>query len=282
MAIFCANFITAFTESRLCFARNINPVMRIVIIGTGNTATVLGRLIQRSGHTVLQVIGRTYVGTERLGNRLHAPFTNESKEINTAGDLYILAVSDNAISQVASWLKVDKKLVVHTAGSVDSEVLSGCSKNYGVLYPLQSLRKEMDELPQVPFLVEGNTEDNGALIYDFASTMSENVQFATAQQRRITHIAAIIASNFTNHLYVLAEDFCNRENIDFDLLRPLIRETALRLERFSPTEMQTGPASRNDTETITKHLGLLDSYPIQKSVYEFLTDSILKSKEVRK
>ena len=256
--------------------------MRIVIIGTGNTATVLGRIIQRSGHTILQVMGRTHAGTERLGNLLLVPFTNEPKQINTAGDLYILAVSDSAISQVASWLKVDKKLVVHTAGSVGSEILSGCSRNYGVLYPLQSLRKEMDELPQVPFLVEGNTEDNGALIYDFASTMSEKVQFATAHQRLLTHIAAIIVSNFTNHLYVVAEDFCIRENINFNLLQPLIRETALRLEKFSPTQLQTGPASRNDTETITKHLGLLNNYPIQKSVYEFLTESILNSVTLRK
>ena len=256
--------------------------MRIVIIGTGNTATILGRLIQRSGHTVLQVIGRTHAATERLGNLLHAPFPNEPKEINTAGDLYIVAVSDNAISQVSSWLKLDRKLVVHTAGSVGGEILSACSKNYGVLYPLQSLRKEMDELPQVPFLVEGNTEDNGAVIYDFASTMSETVKFATAHQRLITHISAIIASNFSNHLYLLAEDFCNKENIDFKLLRPLIRETALRLDKFSPGKMQTGPASRNDTETITKHLGLLDSYPLQKSVYEFLTESILNSGTLRK
>ena len=250
-------------------------------MGTGNTATVLGRLVQRSGHTVSQVVGRTYAGMERLGNLLHAPFTNDPKAITTEGDLYILAVSDNAIGQVASWLSVDKRLVVHTAGSVGSEILSGCSTNYGVLYPLQSLRKEMEELPQIPFLVEGNTKDVGAVIYDFASTMSANVKFATAHERLITHIAAIIVSNFTNHLYVVSEDFCNREHIDFNLLQPLIRETVMRLEKFSPTQMQTGPASRNDTETITKHLRLLDRYPLQRSLYEFLTESILNSANLR-
>ncbi|HKH61029.1 MAG TPA: DUF2520 domain-containing protein [Flavitalea sp.] len=249
--------------------------MRIVIIGTGNTATVLGRLFHGAGHTILQVVGRTSTHLKQLGNILRSTITSNPKELNTEGDLYIIAVSDNAISQVASWLRVDKKLVVHTAGSVDIEIISGCSKNYGVLYPLQSLRKEMDELPHVPFLVEGNTKDDGALIHDLASTISGNVKFATGHQRLMTHIAAIMVSNFTNHLYGIAEDFCDKENVDFKMLQPLILETAARVQKFSALEMQTGPASRNDTTTIKKHVQLLEKYPVQKSIYEFLTESIL-------
>ena len=249
--------------------------MRIVIIGTGNTATVLGRLFKRAGHTILQVIGRTTTHTQQIGKVLHAEITTDSKQLNTEGDLYVIAVSDDAISHVASWLRVDKKLVVHTAGSVDIEIISGCSTNYGVLYPLQSLRKEMDELPHVPFLVEGNTEDDGALIYDLAMTISGNVKFATGHQRLMTHIAAIMVSNFTNHLYGVAETFCEKENVDFKMLQPLILETVARLQKFSPLQMQTGPASRNDRATIKKHVQLLEQYPIQKSIYEFLTESIL-------
>ena len=249
--------------------------MRIVIIGTGNTATVLGRLIQGAGHTISQVIGRTVTNAERLGNILGVSVTTDAKQLDVEGDLYIIAVSDNAISEVVSWLRVDKKIVVHTAGSVESGILSECSKNYGVLYPLQSLRREMDKLPQVPFLVEGNTEDIGALIYDFATTISNNVKFATSQERLMTHVAAIMVSNFTNHLYVIAEDFCKKEHVDFKILQPLIRETALRLDNFSPRELQTGPASRNDKDTIKKHLQLLEDHPLQKSVYEFITSSII-------
>ena len=249
--------------------------MRIVIIGTGNTATVLGRLFKRAGHTISQVVGRTTTHTEQLGKILHAKITTDPKQMNPREDLYIIAVSDDAISQVASWLRVDKKLVVHTAGSVDIEIISRCSKNYGVLYPLQSLRKEMDELPIVPFLVEGNTEDDGALIHDLASTISGNVNFATGRQRLMTHIAAIMVNNFTNHLYGVTEDFCDKENVDFKMLQPLILETAARLHKFPALDMQTGPASRNDTATIKKHVQLLEQYPVQKSIYEFLTESIL-------
>ena len=248
--------------------------MRIVIIGTGNTATLLGRLIKQAGHNIIQVFGQTSQHAEELGKVLHSSFTTDQKLLNPEADIYIIAVSDDAIGHVTSWLQVGKKLVVHTAGSVESAILSGSSKNYGVLYPLQSLRKEMDYLPEIPFLVEGNTEDNGALIYDFAKTISKKVEFTTRQQRLMTHIAAIIVNNFTNHLYVIAEDFCNKENIDFKMLLPLIEETAGRLYQFSPAEMQTGPAVRSDITTIQKHIQLLEQHPFHQSVYEFLTDSI--------
>jgi predicted short-subunit dehydrogenase-like oxidoreductase (DUF2520 family) len=255
--------------------------MRIVIIGTGNTATVIGKLFRQAGHTIVQVFGRTSQHAEHLGGVLHSRFTSDEKQLDKESDLYVIAVSDNAISNIVAWLRLNKKLVVHTAGSVDGSILSTCSKNYGVLYPLQSLRKEMDQIPEIPFLVEGNTGDNGALIYDFASSISKHVQFANGQQRLMIHIAAIMVSNFTNHLYMLAEDFCNKENIDFKMLLPLISETVDRLNTFSPSEVQTGPAVRSDTITIQKHFQLLDSYPFHQSIYRFLTESIQDWKNVK-
>lgn len=255
--------------------------MRIVIIGTGNTATVLGKLLQRAGHTIIQIVGKTTQDARQLAEVLHASFTLDQKQLNTSADVYMIAVSDNAIGRVASWLRVDKKLVLHTAGSVKCSVLECSSKNYGVLYPLQSLRKEMGYFPEIPFLVDGNTEDNGAFIFDFAKTFSSDVKFANDQQRLMTHIAAIMVSNFTNHLYVAAEDFCKKENIDFNMLFPLIKENAARVQTFSPAEVQTGPAVRNDTTTIKKHLELLEPFPLQQSIYRFLTESIQQWKNLK-
>lgn len=255
--------------------------MRIVIIGTGNTATVLGRLFNQAGHTIAQVFGRTTQHAEQLGGILNSRYTTNQKQLDTGADLYLIAVSDNAISDIASWLVPDKKLVVHTAGSVEAGVLSTCSKNYGVLYPLQSLRKEMDHLPEIPFLIEGNTEDNGAFIYDFARSISTHVQFANGEQRLMIHIAAIMVSNFTNHLYMLAEDFCKKEDLDFKMLLPLITETANRLNKFSPAEMQTGPAIRNDTNIIEKHIQLLEPYSFHQSIYRILSESIQKWKNLK-
>ncbi|MBC7827826.1 MAG: DUF2520 domain-containing protein [Chitinophagaceae bacterium] len=248
--------------------------MRIVIIGTGNTATVLGKSIIRAGHAIIQVIGRTSKNAEQLAKTLHSSSTTDQTQLNTSADLYLVAVSDNAIPEIASWLRADKKLVVHTAGSVECKVLQPCSKNFGVLYPLQSLRKEMDHLPEIPFLVDGNTADNGALIFDFAKTISADIRFAVDHQRFMTHIAAVMVSNFTNHLYAAADDFCKKENIDFKLLQPLIEEIATRLRLFSPAAVQTGPAIRNDTDTIRKHIELLEPFPLQQSLYRVFTESI--------
>jgi len=248
--------------------------MRIVIIGTGNTATVLGKLFQKAGHTIIQVFGRTGQQTEELAAFFHTSFTIDQKQLNPTADIYLVAVSDNAIGAISSWLRVGNKLVVHTAGSVESAMLACCSKNYGVLYPLQSLRKETDYLPEIPFLVTGNTQESSTLIFDFAKTVSEQVELADDNKRRMCHIAAIMAGNFINHLYVAAEDFCKKEKIDFRMLLPLITETAGRLNKFLPGQVQTGPAMRNDTTTIEKHISLLESFPWQQSIYKYFTQSI--------
>ena len=250
--------------------------MRIVIIGTGNTATVLGKLFQRHGHTIVQLIGRTGETTKQLAQALNVPFTLDNREMNRDADIYLIAVTDKAIQDVAAWLRVDKKLVIHTAASARMNLLESCTKNYGVLYPLQSLRKELNEIPVIPFLIDGNTEENRTLIADFASTLSSHVQYAGDEQRILTHIAAVFVSNFTNHLYVVAEQFCQRQEIDFSILKPLIIEITNRLEHFSPAQVQTGPAVRNDTETLDKHLQLLSDFPTQQAIYRFLTDSIIR------
>lgn len=248
--------------------------MRIVIIGTGNTATVLGKLFRHAEHQIIQVIGRSRERAELLAGMLDSPFSITIEEVKRGADIYIIAVSDHAIPEIARELRLDKKLVVHTAGSAGKSMIQNCSKNYGVLYPLQSLRKEMTRLPDVPFLIDGNTPDNATLIADFAKTASSFVELADDKKRLSVHAAAVIASNFTNYLYTISEDFCNKEHINFRILLPLIAEIAGRLGSYSPHEMQTGPAVRNDFITIEKHLLLLEPYPIQHAVYKFLTDSI--------
>ena len=248
--------------------------MRIVIIGTGNTATVLGRLFKQAGHSIVQVYGRNKQRATALAEILDARPTNHESQVSKECDLYVVAVSDGAIGSVASWLHVEKKMVVHTAGSVDANILSVCSKNYGVLYPLQSLRKETAHIPRIPFVVEANTSDANALIYDFARSISKDVQTATGRQRLMIHVAAIMVSNFTNHLYSLAEDYCNKEEVDFSMLLPLITETAERLNQFSPFEIQTGPAVRGDWGTVQKHIHLLENHPVHQAVYRVLSESI--------
>ena len=256
--------------------RNINPVMRIVIIGTGNTASVLGKLCQQAGHTITQVLGRTNDHAQQLALRLNSPFTIHNDQLAGEADIYIIAVSDPAIGEIAGWLRISNKLVVHTAGSIEKDTLQDCSKNFGVLYPLQSLRKEINDVPEIPFLIDGNTEESCTLIYDFAKTISSKVEVADDKKRMMTHLAAVMVSNFTNHLYALAEDFCNGKRIDFKMLLPLIKEVANRLEVYSPQDIQTGPAIRNDVEIIDNHIFLLEHFPLHQSIYRLLSESIQK------
>lgn len=248
--------------------------MQIVLIGTGNTATVLGRMFVRAGHNVVQVYGRTESSAGALAKELKTDCTTDLKKLHSSADLYLLAVSDNAIPSVAQLLNLHNKLLVHTAGSVPMETLKDASRNYGVLYPLQSLRKEVNETPIVPFLVDGSTEETVTLIQDVAASLSAQVVRTNDAQRMRYHLAAVTVNNFSNHLYTLVNDFCDKNGADFSLLLPLIQQLPARLSKYRPQQLQTGPAIRNDVNTIQIHEGLLNGDAALLDMYKAFTDSI--------
>lgn len=250
--------------------------MRVVIVGAGNVATVLGRLIKKAGHKILQVVSRDGSSASILAAELNCAFSDNSGIIDKTADLYLIAVTDIAMSQLDESFHLGNKLVVHTAGSVSKKVLKNVTHNYGVLYPLQSLRKQNMDLQQdIPLLVDANTDEALTLLQDFAHTISGNVSKANDDLRLKLHVAAVFVSNFTNHLYMMAADYCSKEGTDFKLLLPLIEETALRLRNHLPGEMRTGPAVRKDIKTLQKHLELLAPYPALHNIYLKMTDSIM-------
>ncbi|WP_276485722.1 Rossmann-like and DUF2520 domain-containing protein [Paraflavitalea pollutisoli] len=254
--------------------------MRIVIIGTGNTATVLGKKLRAAGHQIVQVVGRSAKAAHVLAEQLGAAYTTSTQQLDQTASLYIVAVTDAAIATVAATLSLHKKLVVHTAGSVSKEVLQAASDRYGVLYPLQSLRKEMEQLPTIPLLIDATNEEDLATINTLAASISPQVQRADDEQRLKLHVAAVIVSNFTNHLYTLAERYCAEEQANFSLLHPLISQVADRLQQASPASSQTGPAIRRDEPTIQKHLELLQPHGELKDLYAWFTQSIQRPKEI--
>src|ERR1700693_6634290 len=152
--------------------------MKIVIIGSGNVAYVLGRKMLLAGHVIKQIISRNKEHASALGGELGCGYTSTFEEINKDSDFYIIAISDSSLREMDKKLFLDKKLIVHTAGSVPKDVLKNVSRNYGVLYPLQSLRKEIKSMPEMPLLVDANTADNLTLIYDFAKSISDSVTIA--------------------------------------------------------------------------------------------------------
>jgi predicted short-subunit dehydrogenase-like oxidoreductase (DUF2520 family) len=248
--------------------------MKIVIIGSGNVATVLGRKMLQAGHKILQVVSRNKLHAKLLANELNCGYASQWESINEDADMYFVAISDNNLPELASHLIVQNKLIVHTAGSVSKNILKKSSSNYGVIWPLQSLRKENDTIPEIPLLVDGNTADDLTLIYDFAKTISENVHIADDETRLKLHTAAVFVNNFTNHLYAITEEYCKKENVDFNLLLPIIDETTRRLHFSSAAQMQTGPAIRKDEATIKHHLELLKDHTVLKNLYINITQSI--------
>ncbi|MFL5739457.1 MAG: Rossmann-like and DUF2520 domain-containing protein [Flavisolibacter sp.] len=248
--------------------------MEIVIIGTGNTATVLGRKLKAAGHRIVQVFGRDSISASRLAYELGTESTTYWNVVNRNADIYILAVSDIAVKEIVEELHFSNKTIVHTAASVPLDALKNKSSHFGVLYPLQSLKKESGRLPEIPIIIDASDEATLQELDTLAHSISAQVVAAGDEQRMKMHLAAVFCNNFVNHLYALAEEYCTREGIDFQLLLPLIRETANRLEDIPPSGAQTGPALRNDLLTIDHHLALLEKYPHLREVYQLMTESI--------
>lgn len=249
--------------------------MKIVLIGSGNVATVLGRLIVQKGHSVKQVISQDINNAQKLAAELQASYADTSATVDMDSDLVIISISDSNLEFILSEFKDNRKPVVHTAGGVSKEVLQKYSDNYGVLYPVQSLRREMKEIPRIPFLIDGSSEEMTRFVENFAKTISDEVNRANDEERIRLHLAAVIVCNFTNYMYSIAEDYCKNEKVDFNILKPLIMETAQRVMEHSPSEVQTGPAIRKDIQTMDKHLRLLVKYPKLRTTYLRITDSIM-------
>jgi predicted short-subunit dehydrogenase-like oxidoreductase (DUF2520 family) len=247
--------------------------MRVTLIGSGNIATVLGKKILESGHTIVQVYSRSAGHAKTLANLLSAEAVGE---IDDNADMYIVAVADDALENISSWLKPVKGFIVHTAGSVPIDVLKNMSTNYGVLWPLQSVRKETVKAPALPIVIDANNPWNKMKLKGFAQSFADSVAEANDEERRKLHLAAVITNNFSNYIFSLTEKYCVDEGIDFKLMIPLLTETVSRMQDHSPAELQTGPAIRNDMSTIEKHKELLRGYPELLEVYEFFTERIKK------
>ena len=256
--------------------------MKVVIIGAGNVATVLGRLMLAAGHEIVQVASRQREHAARLAELLNSGHTVDLAELSPDGELYLVAISDTALVEFGGRVRLPGKLVVHTAGSVPMEVLAPVSDHIGVLYPLQSLRKEIWPSPEIPLLVDGGTGADLERVMVFARTLPARVEAAGDGTRMKLHLAGVFLNNFSNHLYALAEEYCRKEAIDFGLLQPLIKETAARISYFHPRDVQTGPAIRGDEVTVKKHLELLDNYDDIKALYGLFTKQIEEIRRERK
>ena len=249
-------------------------MIKVVIIGSGNVATVMGSRIVSAGHRIVQVVARTPEAAAPLAHVWECACTTEWSGIDPAAGLYIFALSDRALTAVAETVRLPGRLVVHTAGAAPATALATVSDRCGVLYPLQSLRREIRPYPEFPLLIDTWRPADLSELETFARTIARQVRQADDAVRLKLHAAAVLVNNFANHLYTVAADLCRQEHIDFSLLLPLIRETAGRLERYPPQQVQTGPAIRGDEGTMQRHLEVLAGYESIKTLYTVFSRQI--------
>ncbi|AUS06383.1 Rossmann-like and DUF2520 domain-containing protein [Pseudotamlana carrageenivorans] len=246
-------------------------MISVVILGAGNVATHLFKAFNKTNEvSVIQWYNRTL---DKL-----KPY---SKQVNTCdnlddlvdADLYILTVSDDSIAELSSKLPFEDKLVVHTSGSVGVYDLDKKHKR-GVLYPLQTFSKDADvDFANVPICIETIDKKSYPLLKKVAVSLGSPTKRVNSDQRRTLHLAAVYVNNFTNQLYRIAHEITESEGAEFDMLKPLILETAKKVQDMSPYMAQTGPAKRNDKKTINAHLKLLEKQE-HKDIYKLLTKSI--------
>ncbi len=252
--------------------------MKIVIIGAGNVGTQLAIALTKSGLKPVQIFSRNKNKAVKLGFLTDSKVATESSDLEDA-DVYFLAVKDDAITEVASYPRLKNKFLVHTAGSVDMNVLSRFTKTYGVLYPLQTIKKtaELDFFEDVPLCLEASDTDHLTILKQIAEKISEKVYVIDSEQRLKVHIAAVFANNFVNHLFAIANKIAENSGVDKEILKPLIRKTFENVLNYNAVEIQTGPAIRNDLSTLEKHIKVLQDFNTEiGELYKVLTESIKK------
>ncbi len=243
-------------------------MIKVVILGSGNVATHLTKAFIKSKNVeVVQV----YTRSDTSNKIKKIEYTNDLSKLKNA-DVYFIAISDDAITDFSKKLNLKNKLVVHTSGSVTLQELK-CNARKGVFYPLQTINKKSKiKFKNVPICIETEYEEDYILLEKLAKSISEKVFKIDSEKRKHLHLAAVFVNNFTNHLYKIGNDICNEKNVSFEILKPLIKETANKIKYITPEEAQTGPAKRKDYKTIKKHLSFLDKE--QQKIYNLLSNSI--------
>ena len=253
-------------------------IQTITLIGAGNLGTQLGKALVEAGVKILQVYSRTEQSAKELASQLNTNFTTNTDEINLTSDLVLIAVKDNAITNILSQLDCSNTFIAHTAGSIPMDLLSNFSNEYGVFYPLQTFSKSRDVIfDEIPLCLEASSPELLEDLKELARSITGNIHEIDSIQRESLHVSAVFVNNFVNHLYYIGDQLLDVKGVSFDLLKPLIKETAAKIEELSPFDAQTGPAKRFDETIINKHIKLLDKQPELREIYSFVSESIFQA-----
>ena len=250
---------------------------KVILIGAGNVATHLGKALLKNGFHVAQVYSRTEESASVLASALSASYTTSLVDVEKDADLYIVALKDIVLQDLIPQIIKGREdaLFVHTAGSMSINVWKGYAKRYGVLYPMQTFSKLREvDFSEIPFFIEASDQEGVDYLRNIAAKLSQRVYEATSEQRKYLHVAAVFACNFTNHMYALCDHLLTGKGIPFEVMLPLIDETARKVHELNPKQAQTGPAIRYDENVIQSHLDMLKDEPVMQDIYERISKSI--------
>lgn len=232
---------------------------RVAVVGRGNIGFHLGRALEPMAEVCL-IDSRSLEGIDGMF------------------DVILIAVSDKAIADVAARIPRSTSIVAHTSGSTDMAVLAAYHERFGVFYPLQTFSKEATlDYSEIPVFIEGNSETVTNSLKELAGKFSDKIYDADSDARRSLHLASVFACNFTNHMYGIACRLLQENGLPQEALNPLIAQTVAKIRKMTPDEAQTGPASRNDTRIVERHIEMLEKKPLYKKIYADVSESIMKS-----
>lgn len=249
----------------------------VVFIGAGNLATNLAKALYWKGFRIVQIYSRTEESAQSLAQIVEAEYTTDLSAVTVDAQLYIVSLKDTALVELLPKLVAGKKnaLWVHTAGSIPMTIWEGYAERFGVFYPMQTFSKQREvDFRGIPIFVESNSEEDTQFLKDIASALSEKVYEATSDQRKSLHLAAVFTCNFANHMYALAAELLKKYQLPFEVMLPLIDETARKVHELEPRAAQTGPAIRYDENVIDGHLQMLANEPEMQELYRLISQSI--------
>lgn len=261
----------------------MNTLPKIVIVGAGRIAWNLGKRLKSKGLPIAQVVARHPDQAEALALALGCAWSASFQHIQSDARWVLMAVSDDAIGQVAAQLAghlSPETLVTHTSGATPGLILSPHFERYGVFYPLQSFSLERQPVwSKIPFCVDASDAEALLFLKKTAKIIGNLVYQVNDHQRSVLHVAAVFANNFTNHCFAVAEKILDEADLSFEMLHPLMEETLAKAVSDSPSRMQTGPALRGDVDTLKKHVALLAQHPSWQRIYEAVSDDIIQQKK---
>lgn len=253
--------------------------MNISFIGSGNLAWHLAPALDNVGFVVKEVYSRNARHAASLTERLYQAEVKATLDFSTSpSSIFIVAVNDESISEIAREIILpDDAVLAHTSGSVPlTDLQFAATSNIGVFYPLQTFTKNKKvDFKQTPIFIESANQETDAVLTTLAKAISSQVRKIASEERKAMHVAAVFASNFTNHMLTISKEIMEQNGLKYDWLIPLISETINKSLQLGPEDAQTGPAMRGDLEILEKHLTFLQDNPAVAEIYKIISQHII-------